>query len=48
MHELAERLGISEAEVLEGLDSANGYPALRLEPPDTDDASSAVADTLGA
>ncbi len=48
VHELAERLGISEEEVLEGLESANAYSTLSLDVPDTDDDSPAVADTLGA
>lgn len=48
VHELAERLGISEEEVLEGLESANAYSTLSLDVPDTDDDSPAVADTLGS
>jgi RNA polymerase sigma-B factor len=48
VHELAERLGITEEEVLEGLESANAYSTLSLDVPDTDDESPAVADTLGA
>ncbi|MFD0386059.1 RNA polymerase sigma factor SigF [Streptomyces stramineus] len=48
VHELAEQLGISEEEVLEGLESANAYSTLSLDVPDTDDESPAVADTLGA
>ncbi|MFP8883581.1 RNA polymerase sigma factor SigF [Streptomyces mangrovi] len=48
VHELAERLSISEEEVLEGLESANAYSTLSLDVPDTDDESPAVADTLGA
>ncbi|WP_404819553.1 RNA polymerase sigma factor SigF [Streptomyces marincola] len=48
VHELAERLGISEEDVLEGLESANAYSTLSLDVPDTDDESPAVADTLGA
>lgn len=47
VHELAERLAISEEEVLEGLESANAYSTLSLDVPDTDDESPAVADTLG-
>lgn len=39
VHELAERLGISEEEVLEGLESANAYSTLSLDVPDTDDES---------
>ncbi|MCU4749119.1 SigB/SigF/SigG family RNA polymerase sigma factor [Streptomyces xiamenensis] len=48
VHELAQRLNISEEEVLEGLESANAYSTLSLDVPDTDDESPAVADTLGA
>jgi RNA polymerase sigma-B factor len=48
VHELAAKLGISEEEVLEGLESANAYSTLSLDVPDTDDESPAVADTLGA
>ncbi|MFC7221115.1 RNA polymerase sigma factor SigF [Streptomyces polyrhachis] len=48
VHELAEQLGISEEEVLEGLESANAYSTLSLDVPDTDDESPAVADTLGS
>ncbi len=46
--DIAERLAISEEEVLEGLESANAYSTLSLDVPDTDDESPAVADTLGA
>ncbi|MFB6891260.1 SigB/SigF/SigG family RNA polymerase sigma factor [Kitasatospora sp. NPDC056327] len=48
VHELAEHLGISEEDVLEGLESANAYSTLSLDVPDSDDESPAVADTLGA
>ncbi|MBF8174370.1 RNA polymerase sigma factor SigF [Streptomyces olivaceus] len=48
VHELAQKLSISEEEVLEGLESANAYSTLSLDVPDTDDESPAVADTLGA
>ncbi|MDT0341657.1 RNA polymerase sigma factor SigF [Streptomyces litchfieldiae] len=48
VHELAQRLSISEEDVLEGLESANAYSTLSLDVPDTDDESPAVADTLGA
>jgi RNA polymerase sigma-B factor len=49
VHELAEKLAISQEEVLEGLESANAYSTLSLDVPDTDDESSpAVAATLGA
>ena len=46
--ELARRIGISEDEVLEGLESANAYSTLSLDAPDSgDDDRPAVADTLG-
>ncbi|WP_443033450.1 RNA polymerase sigma factor SigF [Streptomyces sp. ACA25] len=48
VHELAERLSISDEDVLEGLESANAYSTLSLDVPDTDEESPAVADTLGA
>ncbi len=48
VHELAEHLGISEEDVLEGLESANAYSTLSLDVPDSDDESPAVADTLGS
>ena len=48
VHELAQRLKISEEEVLEGLESANAYSTLSLDVPDTDEEAPAVADTLGA
>jgi RNA polymerase sigma-B factor len=48
VHELAEKLAISEEEVLEGLESANAYSTLSLDVPDTDDDAPAVADRLGA
>ncbi len=46
LDELAEKLAISEEEVLQGLESANAYSTLSLDVPDTDDESPAVADTL--
>jgi RNA polymerase sigma-B factor len=47
--ELAGHLGMSEEEVLEGLESANAYSAVSLDAPDGgDEDSPAVADTLGA
>jgi RNA polymerase sigma-B factor len=47
--ELATHLGISEEEILEGLQSANAYSAVSLDAPDgTDEDSPAVADSLGA
>ncbi|MDQ6649390.1 MAG: RNA polymerase sigma factor SigF [Actinomycetota bacterium] len=46
--ELAGHLGMSEEEVLEGLESANAYSAVSLDAPDGgDDDSPAVADSLG-
>jgi RNA polymerase sigma-B factor len=47
--ELAGHLGMSEEEVLEGLESANAYSAVSLDAPDGgDEDAPAVADTLGA
>ena len=46
--ELATHLGLSEEEILEGLESANAYSAVSLDAPDGgDDDSPAVADSLG-
>jgi len=46
--ELAVHLGLTEEEVLEGLESANAYSAVSLDAPDGgDDDSPAVADSLG-
>ncbi len=46
--ELAVHLGMSEEDVLEGLESANAYSAVSLDAPDSgDDDNHAVADTLG-
>jgi RNA polymerase sigma-B factor len=46
--ELAQHLGLSEEEILEGLESANAYSAVSLDAPDAgDDDSPAVADSLG-
>ncbi len=46
--ELAHQLGMSEEDVLEGLESANAYSAVSLDAPDGgDDDSPAVADSLG-
>ena len=45
--ELAAHLGISEEEVLEGLESANAYTAVSLEAGDGEGGLS-VAETLGA
>ncbi|MGQ0467282.1 MAG: RNA polymerase sigma factor SigF [Sporichthyaceae bacterium] len=48
--ELAENLGLSEEEVLEGLESANAYSTLSLDATDSsaDDDGPAVVDQLGA
>ena len=46
--ELATHLGMTEEEILEGLESANAYSAVSLDAPDGgDDDSPAVADSLG-
>jgi RNA polymerase sigma-B factor len=46
--ELAQHLGMSEEDILEGLESANAYSAVSLDAPDAgDDDSPAVADSLG-
>jgi RNA polymerase sigma-B factor len=46
--ELSAHLGMSEEDVLEGLESANAYSAVSLDAPDSgDDDNQAVADTLG-
>ncbi len=46
--ELAGHLGLTEEEILEGLESANAYSAVSLDAPDGgDDDSPAVADSLG-
>ena len=46
--ELAQHLGLSEEEVLEGLESAHAYSTVSLDAPDSDDAGGpAVADSLG-
>ncbi|MDP9394948.1 MAG: SigB/SigF/SigG family RNA polymerase sigma factor [Actinomycetota bacterium] len=46
--ELAQHIGISEEEVLEGLESANAYSTLSLDAGDQgDDEQMAVVDTLG-
>jgi RNA polymerase sigma-B factor len=47
--ELAAHLGLTEEEVLEGLESANAYSTLSLDVPESgDDESPAVADSLGS
>ena len=46
--ELAEHLGLSEEDVLEGLESAHAYSTVSLDAPDSDeDDGPAVADSLG-
>ena len=46
--ELAAHLGMSEEEVLEGLESANAYSTVSLDAPDSgDEDAPAVADSLG-
>jgi RNA polymerase sigma-B factor len=46
--EIAAHLGVSEDEVIEGLESANAYSTISLDAPDSgDDDSPAMADTLG-
>jgi RNA polymerase sigma-B factor len=46
--ELAHHLGLSEEEILEGLESANAYSAVSLDAPDGgDDDSPSVSDSLG-
>jgi RNA polymerase sigma-B factor len=46
--ELAVRLGVSEEEVLEGLESANAYSTVSLDAgSDTDEGPSAMLDTIG-
>jgi RNA polymerase sigma-B factor len=47
VRQLAERLKVSEEEVLEGLESANAYSTVSLDTPATEDALT-VADTLGS
>ncbi len=49
VRELAERLGRSEEEILEGLESANAYSTLSLDVPDQGEGDSpAVVDSLGS
>ena len=46
--ELAQHLGMTEEEILEGLESANAYSAVSLDAPDGgDDDSPSVSDSLG-
>ncbi len=45
--EMAKHLGLSEEEILEGLESANAYSAVSLDAPDGGDDGPAVADSLG-
>ena len=48
VHELADRLGIGEEQVLEGLESANAYSTVPLETgPGDEDSSPGVMDTVG-
>jgi RNA polymerase sigma-B factor len=48
VRELAQRIGVSDEEVLEGLDSANAYATLSLDAPEgTDDRTTSVIETLG-
>jgi RNA polymerase sigma-B factor len=48
VRELALRVGVSEDEVIEGLDSANAYATLSLDAPEgADDRTTSVIDTLG-
>ncbi len=48
VHELAERIGISQEEILEGLESANAYATLSLDAPDGAlDGPSTMVDSLG-
>ncbi len=47
--ELAVHIGVSEEDILEGLESANAYSAVSLDAPDgSDDDSPAVSDSLGS
>jgi RNA polymerase sigma-B factor len=49
VHELAVHLGLSEEDVLEGLEAANSYSTLSLDAPEQGDEDGfAVADTLGS
>jgi RNA polymerase sigma-B factor len=49
VNELATHLGMTDEEVLEGLESANAYSAVSLDAPDTGDSDApAVADSLGS
>ena len=46
--ELAQHIGLTDEEILEGLESANAYSAVSLDAPDSgDEDSPAVADSLG-
>jgi RNA polymerase sigma-B factor len=46
--ELAERIGVSDEEVIEGLESANAYTTLSLDAPEgPSDRTASVAETLG-
>ncbi|HSV37341.1 MAG TPA: RNA polymerase sigma factor SigF [Nocardioidaceae bacterium] len=46
--ELAERIGVSDEEVLEGIESSNAYSTLSLDAPEgAEDRASSVIETLG-
>ena len=45
--EIAERLGITVEEVVEGLESANAYSTISLDAQDSDDGPSPILDGLG-
>jgi RNA polymerase sigma-B factor len=48
INELAERIGVSEEDVLEGLESANAYSTLSLDAPDSgDDSALSMIDVIG-
>jgi len=48
VHELAVKVGVSEEEVLEGLESANAYSTLSLDAPDnSDDSALSMIDVIG-
>lgn len=49
VHELAEHLGVSDDDVLEGIESAQAYATLSLDagPDDGDGAPGSISDTLG-
>src|SRR5690606_9778950 len=48
VHELSERIGVSEEDVLEGLESANAYATLSLDAPEgSGDRAASVVENLG-